>query len=181
MVHEIFLLKVLGQQVPVRIIEGPGKRRRQIVYQPEQVLVILPEGDGEARAREFLEARAERVIQAWRVVRERAGGLDKPGAGDITYGAKLLYRGNRRHLLMRTGGPPIAIRFRHVVHVTRPDDTTDDDMRGGQRYTSSTDARARPPRTGPFDVIPVSKPLQERETPKVSLFSNGISKAAQYA
>lgn len=129
MMHPLEELIIGSNEIPVQIFEGPGKRRRQINYEPHRLVVFIPQGDGVDGAFEFLAARESRVLEGWREVRERHGRIAEPGDGGNFLPWKVLYRGKKRPIDARGDGPRSPRWYRNAIEVHRGDEATDDDVR----------------------------------------------------
>jgi len=126
--HPLQELTIGTARIPVQIYEGPGRRRRKIVYRPRHLVVCVPLGDGVEGALEFLRAREPRVLDGWREVRERHGRIADPGDGHDSLPQGVLFRGTKRWLNW-TWGERLDLRYDRYFRVRRADADTDDQVR----------------------------------------------------
>ena len=128
MLHPLQELVIGSNRIPVRIFEGPGKRRRHISYDRRYLEVCIPEGDGVEGALAFLRERETRILEGWREVRERFGRIADPGDGLDDVPWKVLYWGKRRGIRTRQDGP-IYPHFKGTFDVRRGDGDSIDCVR----------------------------------------------------
>ncbi len=128
MLHPIHEITIGANRIPVQLFEGPGRRRRKIVYRPRHLVVCVPMGDGVDGAHAFLRAREARVLEGWREVRERHGRIAEPGDGDHSLPRGVLFRGNRRWLSWTWGGR-LRVKYDRCFQLQRAEGDTDDAVR----------------------------------------------------
>lgn len=120
---------VLGShRIPVQIYEGPGRRRRKLVFRQRRLELCIPLGDGTEGAFAFLRAREARVLEGWREVRERHGRIAEPGDGHHSLPHSVLFRGTKRWLKW-TWGDRLNVRYDRYFRIRRSDADTDEHVR----------------------------------------------------
>jgi predicted metal-dependent hydrolase len=114
------ILQVGATEIPYRIRHSAAARRKRIVVTPENVEVVVPNGQDEAEIAEFMHGKRRWVFDKREAMLECA--VDDPFPTRFATGGKVLYRGRRLRLVVEKTRDVerVEVSYRNGFHVAAP-------------------------------------------------------------